>query len=450
VASFAPKSGWAHHYSRTPHLKMSIPNPLDTITSGLASICRFPKGVTVENNVKSGAILVQLFDVETSRECRIVRERISELDLVVRAVIPAAPNSRVFSVATYEHALPIGTEIPRLVVQDEAGREVVKVGQAEIISYLDETFSMSDAPDAESDNLKESVLNVAHAVGNYAACFLRLGRGSSVTSAALSAATPRPDLPLILYSYEGNQFCRLVREVLTDLDIVYELRSAGKLSPRREELAAITGGSSQCPFLIDPNTSVQMPESESIIRYLYKTYALWTPPNEILQLTSEFILPLVKPLFKILAPLQAGSSKEDKNEYEADLSKARIEIDREIASASVVIYTYSLSPFSSEAKALFDNLEIEYTEISLGSEWLPGLIAKGSSQKRAALLEMTGQSSLPHVFIGGKPIGGLFSGTPGIIPALEQGILIPMVNSARSTSVVDLPESALEEMGAFE
>ena len=49
------------------------------------------------------------------------------------------------------------------------------------------------------------------------------------------------------------------------LDITYELRSAGKGSPRREELAKLTGGSSQCPYLIDPNTDIQMPESKDIV-----------------------------------------------------------------------------------------------------------------------------------------------------------------------------------------
>ena len=53
---------------------------------------------------------------------------------------------------------------------------------------------------------------------------LRTGRGSSVCSAASpSLAPPRPEKPLILYSYEGNQFCRLIQEVLTELDVVYEL-----------------------------------------------------------------------------------------------------------------------------------------------------------------------------------------------------------------------------------
>jgi hypothetical protein len=43
---------------------------------------------------------------------------------------------------------------------------------------------------------------------------------------------------------------------------------------------------------------------------------------------------------------------------------------------------------------------------------------------------MTGQSSLPHIFIGGKSIGGLFSGTPGLVSALEQGKLLNMVTEA--------------------
>ena len=37
-----------------------------------------------------------------------------------------------------------------------------------------------------------------------------------------------PPSPLRLYSYDGNQFCRLVREVLCECDLPYELRSTGK------------------------------------------------------------------------------------------------------------------------------------------------------------------------------------------------------------------------------
>jgi glutaredoxin len=54
---------------------------------------------------------------------------------------------------------------------------------------------------------------------------------------------------------------------------------------------------------------------------------------------------------------------------------------------------------------LLDRLNVKYKEISLGKESIPGLINQGGAQKRAALLSMTGQSSLPHIFVGGKWIG---------------------------------------------
>jgi glutaredoxin len=248
---------------------------------------------------------------------------------------------------------------------------------------------------------------VVNTVGSYVAGYLRLrpGRGTEVSPAVTSSSsTKRPEKPLVLYSYEGNQFCRLVREVLTELDIIYELRSAGKESPRREELAEKTGGSSQCPYIIDPNTGVAMAESADIIQYLYDTYALWTPPNELLEWISGSVMVLFKPVFENLAPLQAGSNREDSNTYREELKAAVAEIESETSSAPVVVYTYDLSPFSSETKALLKSVQVDFKDTSLGKEWLPGLLAPGCAIKRAALLEMTGQSSLPHIFVGGKPI----------------------------------------------
>ena len=74
-----------------------------------------------------------------------------------------------------------------------------------------------------------------------------------VTNLLCTAATQESSLqPPVLYSHEGYQVCRLVREVLTELDLVYELLNAGKESPRRAELASNTGGSSHCPYLSIP------------------------------------------------------------------------------------------------------------------------------------------------------------------------------------------------------
>ena len=123
---------------------------------------------------------------------------------------------------------------------------------------------------------------------------------------------------------------------MTELDLVYELRSAGKQSPRREELADITGGSSQCPYLIDPNNGTKMAESKDIIEYLYKTYARYTPPSELLQSASG-VTTLLAPLFKAITPLQAGSYKENEFEFKSELAEAKAAIYDEVASNPVVI-----------------------------------------------------------------------------------------------------------------
>lgn len=186
---------------------------------------------------------------------------------------------------------------------------------------------------------------------------------------------------------------------------------------------------------MDPNTETSLGESADIIRYLYKTYALWTPPSELLEWASQTVMPVFKPLFSFLAPIQAGSKQEKTEMYESEMEKTRKEIEEDVSSHPVVIYTYELSPFSYETKALLDSLNIQYREISLGKEWVPGLLAPGGALIRATLLKMTKQSSLPHVFIGGKPIGGLFSGTPGLLGLLEEDKLMKMVEEATSRNV---------------
>jgi glutaredoxin len=416
------KDGSNINWQISQGLYMSVPNSLDVLTSGLASIFCLPRGVTVSSpNAQKGNVrIAKLYDVENSKSCRAVRERITELDLVVEQVIPVAAGSQ-------NAASMPGGKAPVLVVatissDGESGEKIEDTrtieGVLAILSFLDESFDYpsSNVPQESEEDSVAIVKEKLKLAGMYLASWMRLGRGKSVSPSVGN----RPEQPLILYSYEGNQFCRLVREVLTELDIVYEMRSAGKDSPRRSELASITGGSSQCPYLIDPNTGASMSESADIVEYLYKNYASWTPPSELLEWASTNVMSLAKPVFKLLAPLQAGE-KDDESNYKGMIRDAIREIEAEAVIAPIVVYTYELSPFSAETTSLLDRIGVEYKEISLGKEWLPGLIAEDGAIKRAALLEMTGQSSLPHIFIDGKPIGGLFSGSPGLLPMLKNG-----------------------------
>ena len=417
-----------HVREPSQQLQMSIPTPLDTLTSGLSSIVRLPAGTTVRENRDDKTVrLLKLYDVENNPQCRMVRECITELDLVVETVIPSGVNSYVWSNNGDLGKLNLDSSVlPRLVVvetnringDDQNGsREYVLQGVDDIISYLEEKFASSISRSSSKTTDEEFVSNVVPEWRSYIASFLRLNRGLSVVTAA-KATVEGPFLekqnakPIILYSYEGNQFCRLVREVLTELDLPYELRSAGKESPRRSELAALNSdGSTQCPFIVDPNTNVKMNESADIIAYLYKQYADWTPPNPLLQLASSIITPILKPVYAQLAPLQAGK--------DYDSNEVQTQIKNEILSAPIVIYTYSLSPFCTEAVGILEKLDVPFKEISLGYEWVPFLINEGGAEIRAELGKMFGQTSLPHIFIDGESIGGIFSGTPGLIPALE-------------------------------
>ena len=162
---------------------------------------------------------------------------------------------------------------------------------------------------------------------------------------------------------------------------------------RQDELSKVSiDGSTQCPFIMDPNNNIEL--------------------KELLQFTSNNIMePFASPLFSKLA------SSPQVTDFNIDYMRAQMKIN--INSAPVVACTYALSPFCAECTTLLDRLDTPCKEISLGLEWTPGLIKH--PEERALLGIDYGQTSLPHVFVNGKSIGGLFSGNPGVMPSLEDG-----------------------------
>ncbi len=93
------------------------------------------------------------------------------------------------------------------------------------------------------------------------------GRGSNGT-----AFPKQPEQPLKLYEFEGSPFCRRVREVMTLLNLDYEVypcpKGGKKYRPQVKEL----GGKLQFPFLVDENTGDHLYESQQIIHHLFKHY----------------------------------------------------------------------------------------------------------------------------------------------------------------------------------
>ncbi|WP_173910379.1 glutathione S-transferase N-terminal domain-containing protein [Acinetobacter sp. Marseille-Q1618] len=99
---------------------------------------------------------------------------------------------------------------------------------------------------------------------------------SAITEGGRGAnGTPFPNQPekaLKLYEFEGSPFCRRVREVMTLLNLDYEVYPCPKGGTKYRAIAKEQGGKAQFPFLIDENTGEKLYESQDIIHHLFKNY----------------------------------------------------------------------------------------------------------------------------------------------------------------------------------
>ena len=130
---------------------------------------------------------------------------------------------------------------------------------------------------------------------------------------------------------------------------------------------------------------------------------------------------LLGPIFGAEAKVQAlvlgGSIDED---------DVTAEIEAEAQANKILIYTYALSPFSTEAISILESSGREFEKIELGAEWF--LLGPKNSVKRVALSKFadSGATSLPKVFIGGKCIGGCAE----LSSAVESGEFEELVEKA--------------------
>ncbi|MEG6546390.1 glutathione S-transferase N-terminal domain-containing protein [Acinetobacter bereziniae] len=93
------------------------------------------------------------------------------------------------------------------------------------------------------------------------------GRGVTGT-----AFPNQPQKALKLYEFEGSPFCRRVREVLTLLNLDYEVYPCPKGGNKYRKIVKENGGKLRFPYFVDENTGTAMYESVAIIDYLFKHY----------------------------------------------------------------------------------------------------------------------------------------------------------------------------------
>jgi glutathione S-transferase len=224
----------------------------DVATAALACVPRWEMGKTAGGLGARPAQPLELFEFEACPACRRVREALTMLDL--DAHIRPCPKGGLRFRGEAIHSG--GKRLFPFLRDPNTGGEMYE--SADIVQYLYESYGDGNAPRFLRGRLFLPTSTLAS-----------LARADRGRRARRSRA---PERELELYSFEYSPFCRLVRETLCELELPYLLHNVGKRSPRRPAFVE-RSGKMMVPYLVDPNTGIEMFESAAIIAYLEDTYA---------------------------------------------------------------------------------------------------------------------------------------------------------------------------------
>ncbi len=231
-----------------------IRRTFDVTTAFAASIARVGAGFAVgELDTRPQQPLV-VYEFENCPYCRKVREALSILDLDAY-IYPCPQNGPRFR---HELADRGGKEMFPYLIDQNTGKEMYE--SDDIVRYLFERYGDGNVPLTLGAGILTDLSSML-------ASGFRVGAGTFYQPAR------QPAEPLELYGFEVSGYCRLVREKLCTLEIPYLLHNVAAGSAKREGFIA-RSGKMQVPYLIDPNTGVEIFESDEIITYLDDTYAM--------------------------------------------------------------------------------------------------------------------------------------------------------------------------------
>jgi glutathione S-transferase len=249
-------------------------SPLDLGSASLATALRLGRGVVTRPAARKPDEPLRLYEFEACPFCRKVRDALTELDLDA-LILPCPRGGAVYRAEA--EAEGVGS-FPYL---EDPNTGATMVESEAILDYLYGTYG--ERPRPVFDRLLK--LNL---VSSLFASAVRPHRGR-----VARPTRARPAEPLELWSFEASPFSRVVRDTLCELELPYLLHSAGRASvaehvpvqlrhrlgytptpstASRRELQA-RAGRLQVPFLVDPNTEVELLESDAIVAYLEDTYA---------------------------------------------------------------------------------------------------------------------------------------------------------------------------------
>jgi glutathione S-transferase len=176
--------------------------------------------------------------------------------------------------------------------------------------------------------------------------------------------------PIEIYEFEGCPFCKKVREAVTILCLEACFKPCPMNGPTfRNEIKTTYGKNATFPFMRDPNTGVEMFQSDDIITYLFRTYGTDGTVPSVLRPSGGFTTLSVG--LSLIPRLGAGSSYK--------LSKK--------PSKPLILWAYEASPFCKVVKECLCEMELPYIQISC---------PRGSSS-RQRLFDQTGRFQAPYL-----------------------------------------------------
>lgn len=193
-----------------------------------------------------------LYEFEGCPFCRKVREAICILDLDV-LVLPCPKGGAVWR----PQAVARGGKAQFPYLEDPNTGKTLYESDA-IISYLFTTYGDGKVP-------------LLLRMGYLTTFTAGLGLAPRAGAGSHAAPSAQPAQPLVYWGYEMSPFCKVAREVLSELELPHLYRCTARGSPKRQALLA-KYGHFQVPFLEDPNAGVAMFESTAIMQHLRETY----------------------------------------------------------------------------------------------------------------------------------------------------------------------------------
>jgi glutathione S-transferase len=206
---------------------------------------------------------IVIYEFETCPFCRKVREAVSILGLTV-TYRPCPKKGRIYRL-DIKQRYGVQATFPYM---EDPNTGVSLFESDLILNYLFKTYGRGDIP----WTLRQGNSWVALS----AALGLVWGPGG-----VFKNSNPPEEIPLKLWSYEGSPSCKLVRQVLCELEIQHTQISCPRGSPNRQRMLD-EKGRFEVPYIEDPNTSVKLWGAEAIVQYLQRLYGVVDSPVKYL------------------------------------------------------------------------------------------------------------------------------------------------------------------------